>query len=211
MESEQPKHPILIWALTRKGEMVATFCANRAEAIEIGRANVASGAWRTWDAFEVPGQAQPVDVSHPIASDDESKTKPRPRILADWIPPVPTSITGTIEVGKLVATHDASKKLPRPRILANWTPPPAHARTRPAIPPVPSDAIKPLASHDKSKKVPRPRLLADWTAPAAPPIVPPVAADAINPLSSSDKPRHRPRQRIIPDTPPPLSRDDATE
>jgi hypothetical protein len=44
---------VLLWALTVQGEINATYCEDLAEAERFGRLNVSSGAWRTWDAFEL--------------------------------------------------------------------------------------------------------------------------------------------------------------
>ena len=97
MQKPDAQYPVLIWALTIRGEMMAVHCSSRAEALEIGRANVASGVWRTWDAFEAAGNAA-VEEARKIASsssdddsghESESEKSPRPRILADWTPPEP--------------------------------------------------------------------------------------------------------------------------
>jgi hypothetical protein len=87
MEEPEPKYPVLIWALTIRGEMMAVHCADRAEALEIGRENMAAGVWRTWDAFETAGDNSAVEARKIASSHDKSQKSVRPRILADWTPP----------------------------------------------------------------------------------------------------------------------------
>ena len=91
MARPDAQYPILIWALTIRGEIMAVHCTTRAEALEIGRANVASGAWRTWDAFRVFLDATEIEAHKIASSDEQSPTTPaaRPRILAGWTPPEP--------------------------------------------------------------------------------------------------------------------------
>jgi hypothetical protein len=87
MQKPDAQYPILIWALTIQGEIMAVHCVDRAEALAIGRANVASGAWRTWDAFESSGDATEIEARKIASSDEQPTISPRPRILADWTPP----------------------------------------------------------------------------------------------------------------------------
>src|SRR5438132_723055 len=92
MHKPDAQHPVLIWALTIRGEMMAVHCASREEALEIGRENVAAGIWRTWDAFESEAGAAAA-AARKIASSKEEAAKgsapvlARARILADWRPP----------------------------------------------------------------------------------------------------------------------------
>jgi hypothetical protein len=106
MARPDAQYPVLIWALTIRGEMMAVHCTTRAEALEIGRANVASGAWRTWDAFESAGDAEVIEARRIASSSalEESPKSPRPRILADWAPPEPPAAEPAVPVKPRVPT-----------------------------------------------------------------------------------------------------------
>jgi hypothetical protein len=132
MARPDAQYPILIWALTIRGEMMAVHCTTRAEALEIGRANVASGAWRTWDAFESAGDATEIEArriaSSTSAAEEEAEKAPsaRPRILADWTPPEPPPVGETARVPvvketlrayRAGVTQEKPKAIRRPRII----------------------------------------------------------------------------------------------
>jgi hypothetical protein len=125
MQKPDAQYPILIWALTIRGEIMAVHCTNRAEALEIGRANVASGAWRTWDAFESSGDATEIEARKIACSDEQPANTPRPRILADWTPPAPPApelprepmVKETLKGLRAGATQEKPKGTRRRRII----------------------------------------------------------------------------------------------
>lgn len=61
--------------MTRAGELNATYFKDIAEAEFFGRINVNSGAWRTWDAFDLPAD-QSSEKRVLVASHDKAKLKP---------------------------------------------------------------------------------------------------------------------------------------
>ena len=76
---------VLLWALTVQGEINATYCEDLAEAERFGRLNVSSGAWRTWDAFEVlPDGTRGRSLVSSHGNDTQAtSTRVRARIIPD--------------------------------------------------------------------------------------------------------------------------------
>jgi hypothetical protein len=77
--------------MTRAGELNATYFKDIAEAEFFGRLNTSSGAWRTWDAFDLPADKSS-EKRVLVASHDKSKLaqaagmagrQPRRRIIPE--------------------------------------------------------------------------------------------------------------------------------
>jgi hypothetical protein len=156
-ESPTPiSHPILVWALSQKGDMVATYFDNLAEAEYYGQINTDSGAWRTWDAFELPPD---LDATRRVlvATHDKSKLvdvprRARPRILASLSPAAIAAIdagSSTVHIDVPRAPEAVAAPPPqveysppkhsRVRVLTDWTPllPPFGKKGAPPPPPRP--------------------------------------------------------------------------
>jgi hypothetical protein len=141
-DSDTPENPILVWALTKKGEIIATFFADLAEVEHYGKINTDSGAWRTWDAFELPPD---LDATRRVlvASHDKSKIVPakdkrnpgrRYPILGGWkasatpdgvevVPPtVHIDVPKHPRPSKPSSQPYAPPQHSRVRVLTDWTP-----------------------------------------------------------------------------------------
>jgi hypothetical protein len=149
-ESNTPENPILVWALTKKGEIVATFFADLDEVEHYGKLNTDSGAWRTWDAFELPPDLDATrrvlvashDKSKLVSATDKASTGRRYPILGNWSPAA--SLGGGDSVPASV--HIDVPRSARPQAEDPQYTPPQHSRVRVLTdwsPIIPSDAAPP--------------------------------------------------------------------
>ena len=77
MQKPPPDHTILVWAMTVTGDLMSSYFRDLDEAEKFGRLNVTTGAWRTWDAFQLPPDR---NASRGVLVASHTKLKPKPAV-----------------------------------------------------------------------------------------------------------------------------------